>query len=73
MSLNFKIIYREVDDLDYLKDYSADFPNLLEYDLQAIYKKDGLQFDERWQVKIVIFALQCFVALYEKLYRVLRN
>lgn len=26
-------------------------PNLLGYDFHAIYKQDGLQFDEGWQVR----------------------
>ncbi|XP_077972038.1 uncharacterized protein LOC120338981 isoform X1 [Styela clava] len=28
-------------------------PNLLEYDFHAIYKKDGLQFDEKWQDRML--------------------
>lgn len=40
-----------ITDSDDEEDYV--FPNLLGYDFHAIYKKDGLQFDENWQNRML--------------------
>lgn len=44
-----------ITDSDDEEDYV--FPSLVGYDFHAIYKKDGLQFDENWQVNHVYIAV----------------